>query len=263
MSDLDLDLYLGGVGLFTPGFADAAAYAAGARDPAARLPRAEVLPAALRRRATPLAAMVAEAVAQAAAQADLDLGRVAIVFGSALGEFGIAATMLGEFRQGEGLPSPTRFHNSVHNGPAAYLSIATGNRGFSTAVAAGPETPAAALLEAAALLGERGGAAVVVLADEPPPAPFPQDPAYPPLAVAFALRAAPEPSDRAVLRALRGGGARAQKEAPRVRPELAGHPCAGAVALLEAIGRGAEGPVDLGGAPGRGWTVTVVSRSTP
>lgn len=255
-----IDLHVAGVGLFAPGFADVGAYVAGAPDPAVRLPRADVLPAALRRRATPLAAMVAEAVAQAAAQADLDLGRVGIVFGSALGEFGIARTMLGEFRQGEGLPSPTRFHNSVHNGPAAYLSIATGNRGFSTALAAGQETPAAALLEAAALLAERGGAVVVVVADEPPPPPFPQDPTYAPLAVALALRATPDRSDRAVLRELRGGGA---GDAPRVRPELAAHPCAGALALAAAIWTGAAGAVDLGGPAGRRWTVTVTPRCTP
>ena len=167
-------LHVGGVGLWTPGFASAAAWASGTPDPAVTSPRSEILPAALRRRASPLTSMVASAAGEAAAQAGADLARLPFVLGSALGEIGIAVTMLNEYRVGEGLPSPTRFHNAVHNGPAAYVSIATANRGFSTALAAGPETPAAALLEAAALLAERGGDVMVVLADEPPRSPSPR-----------------------------------------------------------------------------------------
>jgi hypothetical protein len=162
-------LHVGGIGLWTPGFAGAAAWRAGTPDPAATAARPEILPPALRRRATPLAAMVASAAAEAAAQAGAELGRLPLVFGSALGEQS-ALSMLEEFRHGEGMPSPTRFHNSVHNGPVAYVSIATGNRLFSTTLAAGWETPAAALVEAAALLAQRGGEVLVVQGDQPPPA---------------------------------------------------------------------------------------------
>jgi hypothetical protein len=243
-----------GVGLFSPGFAGVAAFLAGAPDPAVKSPKAAILPAALRRRATPLAAMVAEAVTQAAAEAGLELARVPLVLGSALGEIGIARTMLGEFREGEGLPSPTRFHNAVHNGPAAYVSLATGNRGFSTAIAAGRETPAAALLEAAGLLAERGGAVLVVLADEPPPDPFAPATPWPPAAVALALTAAaPDVPARATLRGLRHeAGAEVQ-----VPDGLAGHPQAGGLALVAAVARGAAGEVALGGKGARRWVVEV------
>ena len=112
-------LHVGGVGLWTPGFASAAAWASGTPDPAVTSPRSEILPAALRRRASPLTSMVASAAGEAAAQAGADLARLPFVLGSALGEIGIAVTMLNEYRVGEGLPSPTRFHNAVHNGPAA------------------------------------------------------------------------------------------------------------------------------------------------
>jgi hypothetical protein len=161
--------------------------------------------------------------------------------------------MLNEHRAGEGLPSPTRFHNAVHNGPAAYVSIATANRGFSTAIAAGRETPSAALVEAAALLAERGGAVMVVLADEPPPEPFGAGHVYPAAAVALYLSAAPCRETRATLRDLR----RARVGAPQVPAAYADHPCAGALALAAAVWKGAPGPVALGPEGDRGWAVDV------
>ena len=254
-----IELHAGGAGLWTPGFQDLSAFAAGAPGPSGAMPRAELLPAALRRRATPLAQMVATAAAQAAAQAGADLSRLPMVFGSALGEIGLAVSMLGEFRQGDGLPSPTRFHNAVHNGPAAYVSIATQNRGFATALAAGPETSAAALLEVAALLFERGGEAILALADEPAPAPFAPVRPFPPLAVAIHLSARPGPSTRAVLRGLR----REAGPSPDLPAPFADHPCAGGLALARAIWAGARGPVRLGPAGERGWVVELLGGGAP
>ena len=44
--------------------------------------------------------------------------------------------------------SPTQFHNSVHNAPAGYWSIATGSRAATTSLAAGDVTFSVGLLEA-------------------------------------------------------------------------------------------------------------------
>jgi hypothetical protein len=251
-------LYCGGVGLWTPGFAGFEAWAAGAPDPAVTTPRAELLPPTLRRRATSLTNMVATAAAQAAAQAGADLARVPLVLGSSIGETS-ALALLEEFLVGEGMPSPTRFHNSVHNGPIAYVSIATGNRGFSTAIAAGRETSAAALVEAAAFLAEQGGELVVVLADEPPQAPFEPARPYPPLAVALHLSAAPGPATRAALRDLR----RAPAGGPRLPAAFADHPCAGGLALAAAVWSGASVQVALGPEGPRGWAVDVAPGTGP
>ena len=253
-----IELHLHGLGLFTPGFPDASAWAR--RAPAApTAPRAEILPPALRRRATALACMVASTAAQAAAEAGADLARVPFVFGSTLGEISLTVAMLEEFWQGEGLPSPTRFHTSVHNGPAAYVSIATLNRGFSTALSAGAETPAAALVEAAALLSERGGEVLVALADEPPPSPFEKEPPFPPLALSFLLSADAQRPRRASLRALR----RESAGPPRVPAPFAAHPAAGALALLQAVEEGAKGPVPLGPDGPRGWVAEILPGSRP
>jgi len=243
-------VHVAGLGLWTPAFPDLAAWLEGVPRPPAAAAPAELLPAAVRRRATGLARMAAEVAAQAARAGALDLAAAPVVLGSAYGEIATAVEMMRSFHEGEGMPSPTRFHNSVHNTPAAYLSIAGGNRGFSTALAAGRETPAMALLEVAALLEERGGDALLVLLDEPPPPPF--DPArpYPPAAVAFHLQAEPGPAARARLSGLaQGGGA-----SPELPGGLADHPCSGGFALAAAVARGIRGPVALGG-PGGGFAV--------
>jgi hypothetical protein len=246
-----IPLYCGGVGLSTPGFAGLAAWAAGgAPDPALAAPRGDLLPPTLRRRATPLTLRVAAALQQAAAQAGADLAAAPLLLASSVGETA-ALAVLDELLEGEGMPSPTRFHNSVQNGPVAYVSIATSNRALSTALAAGRETVGAGLLEAAALLAERGGELLLVLADELPAPPFEPAVPYPPLAVALHLAAGPGPVTRAVLRALR----RADFGPPPVRAPYDRHPCAGALALAAAVEAGAGGAVALGPAGPRGWAI--------
>lgn len=244
-------VFLDGVGLWTPGFASFAAWRAGAPDPAVAAPRAEFLPASLRRRATPFTSMVIVAGAEAAAHGGAALAEVPVVLGSALGEDSLLA-LLQELRSAEGLPSPTRFHNSVRNAPVAYLAIAAQNRGFSTSIAAGWETPAAALLEAAAWLADRGGRVLVVMGDEPPQPPFQLERSFPPMAVALLLSADPGPATLATLR-----GPRRAAGAPAVPSAFEPHTCAGALALAEAAARGAAGPVALGPAGPAGWSIDV------
>lgn len=246
------ELHLDGIGLWTPGYAGLAAWRAGTPDPAVAAARAEVLPASLRRRATPFTSMVIAAAAEAAAQAGAELGRLPVVLGSALGEDSLLA-LLQELRTGEGMPSPTRFHNSVRNAPVAYLAIATANRTFSTSIAAGWETPAAALVEAAAWLADRGGRILVVVGDEPPLPPFQLARPFPPAAVALVLSAEAGPRTLTTLR----GPARAAGAAPHVPAAFETHPCAGALALVDAVGRGEAGPVALGPAGPDGWTITL------
>jgi hypothetical protein len=248
------DLHLDGIGLWTPGFAGFAAWRAGAPDPAVTLARPEVLPASLRRRATPFTSMVVAAGAEAARQAGADLATLPVVLGSAMGEDSLLA-LLQELRTGEGMPSPTRFHNSVRNAPVAYLAIAAGNRTFSTSIAAGWETPAAALLEAAAWLADRGGRILVILGDEPPLPPFALARPFPPLAVGLLLSAMPGPATLAALR----GPTRAPG-APRVPAAFEAHTCAGALALADAAARGEAGPVALGPDGPSGWAVELLPR---
>ncbi|HJW74426.1 MAG TPA: beta-ketoacyl synthase chain length factor [Thermoleophilia bacterium] len=246
--------YVSGLGMWTPGFRDVESWAADAPDAAITAPVADLLPVPLRRRVTPLTCMAADVATQAAREAGADLAATPIVLGSAYGEVATAVAMMSSFREAEGLPSPTRFHNSVHNTALAYLSIATGNRGFSTALAAGAATPAAALVEAWALLAERGGEVLLVFVDEPPPAPFAPANPYPAAAAALHLAFTPGPTTKALLSGLRRAAA-----AP-CTPLVGGlhhHPCAGAFALVAAIARRARGAVSLGPFDAGGWEIHV------
>jgi len=161
-----------GVGLWMPGFPDAAAWRRGQRitgDAAAAPPPR--LPPKLRRRTSLLIRMVAEVAAQAVEQAGVSPQSIPIVIGSAFGELGTTIEMLDEM-EADGVLSPMRFHNSVHNSAAGYLSIAHGNRKSATSLAAGNETVAMVLLEALALLADRGGEVLAIVADESLPEPL-------------------------------------------------------------------------------------------
>ena len=68
--------------------------------------------------------------------------------------------------------SPTRFHNSVHNAPAGYWSIATGARGPSTSLCAHESSFAAGLLEAAIQAHAEATRVLLIAYDLPHPFPL-------------------------------------------------------------------------------------------
>ncbi len=91
----------------------------------------------------------------------------------------------------EGAVSPTAFSVSVHNAFAALFSIARGDRSNYSAVAAGPETAEAALVEAIGLLAEGAPEVLVVVYDEPLPEPLEHFAAPGEFIRAWAVRIAP------------------------------------------------------------------------
>jgi hypothetical protein len=196
--------------------------------------------------------MAAEIASQAAEDAGADMRALPVVMGSAYGEIRCALDMMRSFGGDIGLPSPTLFHNSVHNTAAAYLSMATGNRSFSTTVAAGLETPAMALLESLAFLGCRRGRVLLLLLDEPVPLPFALDPPYPPAGVGLVLASDRGPAAKMSIAVPR----RSPGTLPRLPAPLAGHPIAGGIALAMAVARRQSGDVALG-PPGNGWAIEV------
>lgn len=246
-------IYAAGVGLWAPGYPNAEAWARRAADPAATAPAAALFPAGIKRRASLLTRAGAEAFAQALAAAGAEKGKIPSVWASAYGEIVTTIEMLEQMAsEPEGLPSPTRFHNSVHNTSAGYVSIASADRSFSTSLAGGPRSVAVGMLEAWALLEERGGEVVLVALDEPPPAPFAPETPYPPLAVAFHLSAEPRPGARARLTGLRQGTAAARAPEP-----FSTHPCAAALLLADALAAGTPGPVPLSLTGEGDWLVEV------
>jgi hypothetical protein len=233
--------------LWAPGFDGVGPWVEGRRAATPGEPSAAIVPPRLARRTSFLTRMAAEVLGQAAAGADLS--QVRTVYASAYGEVQTLAALL-EMLCSDGIFSPARFHNSVHNTAGGHISIATANRAFSTTLAAGAETVAMGLFEALALLDDRGGDAVVIFADEAP-AQFGLPP-FESLAVAVHLAARPPAGALARLSGLR----RAEGlRVPEVRADFVRNPVAPSLALVEAIRLGRSGPVPLTLDPRGGWVV--------
>lgn len=151
-----LSVYVDGVGVWSPLLADFAALravlAGQAPSPAPPRPPAVTLPANERRRAPESVLLAAEAAGQAVAMSGLDAANLACVFASSHGDQPITDYMCATLATAPAELSPTRFHNSVHNAPAGYWTIATGCHAPSNAVCAQRASFGAGLLEAAALV---------------------------------------------------------------------------------------------------------------
>jgi len=235
-------LVLRGVGLWTPGFADAAGWSSRhvsgdmptPAAPAAETPRAELLPPMLRRRTSLLTRMAAEVAAQAIAAAGLDRAQVTVIYGSVYGEIRTTIDLLEALLDPAGPLSPTKFHNSVHNTAAGYVSIAAQNRGGNAAITAGRATLAMGLLECAGLVAAGQGPALFVIAEESLPEPLAAGRTYGPLAAAFALDAPGSGGMSLRTCRLRQGDLRTADPPAPVPAGLAGNPCAAALGLVAA-----------------------------
>ncbi len=186
------------VAFWSPEFESVEAWRSGSPTGEGGVPAARLLPARARGRASRLTRMFAELLAQLtleerAEQAPpVDLATVPIITGSAYGELGTTLTLLDQLAE-DGVLSPAKFQASVHNAAAGQLSIATGNRSYSTSIAAGRATVAMGLVEAVTFLSVRGGEILLLAADEEAPTRLRHGRTYPPLALGLRLAWATEP----------------------------------------------------------------------
>ncbi|MBN8712356.1 MAG: beta-ketoacyl synthase chain length factor [Xanthomonadales bacterium] len=152
MTGLRLRFYIEGVGVWSPhlaGFPALCEVLAGATPaPPAKAPIAAILPPAERRRAPACVHLALEVAQQAAAASGRELGMLPCVFASSHGDQATTDYMCATLAREPLELSPTRFHNSVHNAPAGYWTIAVGCRAASSAVSAGRASFGAGLLEA-------------------------------------------------------------------------------------------------------------------
>jgi hypothetical protein len=141
--------------------------------------------------------------------------------------------------------SPTRFHNSVHNAPAGYWSIAMASSAPSNSLCAGAGSFGAALLEAAAQSLVEARPVLLIAYDLPYPEPLRS---VWPIAVPFAVGMLLAVSDAAAGPLMR---IRLSEEAPtpdwpqELPQELAANPAAAALPLLALVANGAAGSVVL------------------
>jgi len=155
-------------GFWAPGFATLGAWLLGEPDPSVIKPAASIIPAITRRRTSLLTRAMAEVMGQLLGGSDVDGASLPTVFASAHGETSTLGFLLDQLHGPEPGLSPIRFSGSVHNAASGYTSIALGNRRFTTSIAAGQATVAAALLEAQAFLSRAGGCVAIVVGDTAP-----------------------------------------------------------------------------------------------
>lgn len=151
--------------------------------PPARLPRNEA------RRATPLTRLAFAACEDALA--GFEQAAPKAIFASCSGDMDVIDSICRALSQEAIGLSPMQFHNSVHNAPAGYWSIASGDRQPSISLSAYQGTVAAGLEEAAMQLSDQPDAEVLlVLYDVASPAPMAQArPVTQPFAAALRLAA--------------------------------------------------------------------------
>lgn len=87
------------------------------------------------------------------------------VFACSCGDLDVVDRILVALTQPDKPVSPTLFHNSVHNAPAGYLSIATSNRAPSTSISAHDGSFVAGLLEAVSQVRESNNRVLLVAYD--------------------------------------------------------------------------------------------------
>jgi hypothetical protein len=224
-------------------------------EPAPFTPRpVALLPPAERRRAGAAVRLAIGVAGEALAHSGRDPATMAMVFASSGGDVDTVHEILCVLATDGREVSPTRFHNSVHNAPAGYWSVATGSCEPSTSLCAHDASFAAGLLEAAvqATVDDRP----VTLAAYDLPYPDPLHVVRPIVGLAgLALVVTPWPTGRSFARLGITPGrpevaptAMADAGLERLR---AGNPAARGLPLLAAIARGRAATICLEEAVGR------------
>jgi hypothetical protein len=164
------------------------------------LPPAPAMLSATERRRTSLVVRLALNAAQAAtAMAGLAPDALRNVFATSNGDGAVVGAILESLSGGDGLVSPTQFHNSVHNAASGYWTIAAGSRQPATCVGCHDVTMGAALLKALAEVEVERTPLLLCVYDAPMPPPLvakrPTEGAF---AAGFVL--APEDNGKALAR---------------------------------------------------------------
>ena len=238
-------VHVEGIGLCGPGldgWAESARILAGKRDyvPAeTRVPQPALLPANERRRAVRTVRLALAVGAEAFAAAGRDPAGIATVFASSGGDGETIHQILEVLASSSRELSPTKFHNSVHNAPAGYWSIATGSRAESSSLCCHDDSFAAGLLEAVVQARSSRERVGLIVYDVQYPLPLGEmRPIEAPFAVSLVL--APEASDAAFAALdldLIPGAEADGLDLPALEALRAGIPAARSLPLLAALAR--------------------------
>ena len=247
-------VYVEGIGLQgdgLDGWEASAAILAGREDYCAapvNIPPITLLPANERRRMVKTVKLALAVGMQAFAQSGRDPKETATVFTSSGGDGETIHDILESLAAPQIDVSPTRFHNSVHNAPSGYWSIATGSSAPTSSLSMHDNSFAAGLLDAAAQAVVEKQPVGLIAYDLPYPEPLN---AVRKIGSAFGvgLVIAPAPSDRAMASVTLAIEARNDAPTSMIAPPLEtirrGNPAARSLPLLEAIARGIDSRIVL------------------
>ena len=256
-----------GYGAFVPGYGGVSDWADGVASPEHEAPVAAIVPKRQRRRASVLSKALADAYAETLAGTTVDPATIAWVFGSALGEATTMVGLLDQMWKDAAKFSPMKFATSVHNAASGMISIATENRGITTAIGADYDTPGMALLGGIGLVLARNEAVVVCCGDEAPPEDLvpdglgwslmtsaialgPVNDANASCATLCGLAIAPESIDTPEVKA-----------APELLASVGRNPNIGLLDLVVALRRESVGVLRLDRGAGRGYSVRIGPRT--
>jgi hypothetical protein len=190
-------VYADGVGVLGPGLGGWPAARAVLRGEASYAmtemarPNADVLPPAERRRCGDTVRLALHVGLEAVGHAGASAAALPTVFTSSSGDGEVTHQLCTALARSARDVSPTRFHNSVHNAPAGYWSIATEAREPSTSICVFESSFAAGLLVAALQVTTARRPVLLIAYDAPYPPPL--DVLYPMIApFGVALLLAPE-----------------------------------------------------------------------
>jgi len=240
----ELVAYVTGIGVRGPGLADWPQTEAvlNNRQPYERadtlLPPPDTLPPTERRRTGRVVRLAFAIGLEAARQSDTDPARLPVVFASSGGDGDNCHEICQTLASANRALSPTRFHNSVHNAPAGYWSIAAGTQVPSTTVCAYDASFAAGLLEALAQIAVRGVTTALIAYDLDYPPPLRAARTVPAaFGLALVLHASPQPHALALLRVCLDTEAADRVDHQELEALRAAIPAAQGLVLLEAIAK--------------------------
>lgn len=251
------EVAVAGVGLWLPGFASFAAWSAGARDPLVTVPKGDALGKIHRRRASPLGRALSDASSEALRAAGIEMSAVPSVIGSALGEASTLIRLLEQMWRGLEPMSPADFTLSVHNAAAGVMSIAAGNRGFTTSIAADHDTPTSALFEGIGLVVTENVPVLVVCGDEAAPAALLSGEDAWDLAAAAVVLIPHASADARFARIRLASPTSGDVELLPLAAGIAQNPQAGMIELVAALGSGVDRIVRLDRGTGRGFRACI------
>jgi hypothetical protein len=260
-------VFVEGVGLLGPGLCgwEAGRSVLAGRAPyvpaPAVLTASPLLPPAERRRCVPTVRLAMAVGAEALGHAARDPVEVATVFTSSSGDPDTLHNILETLASADRGLSPTRFHNSVHNAPAGYWSIATGCREPSTSLCRDDESFQAGLLESVTQVVVDRRVVALISYDLPYPEPLASvRRIVAPLGVALILT--PERTERTIAKlevTLRQGAGEPTRMADAGLEALrTGNPAGRGLPLLAALANEGAASVELDLGPRSRITVEVM-----